>query len=83
MCKKEFSAVDRPEGGTGGREGHNLKWVLCLPRVPLPPPPPQCQGVRRAPRAPVERPRDRQTRRGGYGIPSLGAGLRFPSSAAL
>lgn len=52
MCKKEFSAVDRPEGGTGGREGHNLKWVLCLPRVPLPPPPPPVPGRKESPTGP-------------------------------
>lgn len=40
MYKKEFSAVDRPEGRAGGREGDNLKRVLCaLSGCPCPPVP--------------------------------------------
>lgn len=40
MYKKEFSAVDRPEGRAGGGEGDNLKRVLCaLPGRPWSPVP--------------------------------------------
>lgn len=47
-----------------GERGTTSSGSSAFPGCPCPRPPPQCQGVRRAPRAPVERPRDRQTRRG-------------------
>lgn len=54
MYKKEFIAMDKLEGRTGRREEDNFKWVLCALLGRPCPPPPQCQGVRRAPQAPVE-----------------------------